>query len=667
MTDTIKIEKDFTIASKEKVLKMQAKMRNAFEELKTNREKLKMENDNMKFLQSQLKSFQDNYLSIYNLTSTAFFTIYEDLIIKELNLAAAEMLNYNRFEILGKPIVVFAEPSYRDRLRNYYHKVFSGQGGSIEINCVNEAGQAFPVLIQSALVQEDNSSVRMCISAVSNLTEAKQYQKTIEKEKQHISELVKKHTAELNQVLEKLQEQQQEYAELTERFNSEKAELKSDLLLAQKSIENISSEKLQLEQQIQDYTNKLEEAQNQIENFNNHNTDFEYKNNILVQEVASLKGQLNDALCGIEKLESSNKQLENEKCELESIAEDEKSKASSLDDKIRSLKIRFIEEVKKRNSKLHKAKNIIDNLKLQKEDLIKQWQEKLDETERNLNSKNNELSILNDKLQSQLSSVRTELKDQTNKSSWLNKKIKSGEEEIMAVQKELEFRTIKFDEQIQRRENDNCSLIQKLSEKSDELDFVKEELAQVKIDYEALNQDRQSLNNQIEIGNLENRQLKQDIINLRAIISRLCGINNASISLYNIQQKTNEYLGNHIGIALGYTVEQITGYQNDFVNQIMHPEDKVRISRDLKDFSWADYNETVEVEYRLRDAKNRWRYINCQEMIISRDSQGSPLEILSIQCDYTQKVETQKGMDALTQIMEIVSRNNSPKVSAMKD
>ena len=103
--ESIRTVDNITPDTKVKIRKMQQKMRSAFDELKQNQLKLRKEHDSLIFAQNQMKTWQDNYLNLFNLSGTGCFVIYKDLIVREVNNAGIEMLGYDRFEIIGQPFL----------------------------------------------------------------------------------------------------------------------------------------------------------------------------------------------------------------------------------------------------------------------------------------------------------------------------------------------------------------------------------------------------------------------------------------------------------------------------------------------------------------------------------------------------------------------------------
>jgi PAS domain S-box-containing protein len=156
----------------------------------------------------------------------------------------------------------------------------------------------------------------------------------------------------------------------------------------------------------------------------------------------------------------------------------------------------------------------------------------------------------------------------------------------------------------------------------------------------------------------QNSKLASAIRHSKIVLQKLCDAGAITMNIYNLVERKNAYVNRHIGTVLGYSDEQITQAGNNFVAQIMHPDDLKRLREDLEGFSWDEHNEIVEVEYRLRDAKDNWRYIRSQEMAISVDEYGKVVEVLGIQYDYTEKMQARQGLEALAKIMSIAGSNS---------
>lgn len=105
-------------------------------------------------------SIQSNYETLFNLAPIGYLIVYEDMTIREINRAAASLLGTPRLELLGNPLILYAQAQYRDSLRTHFRRVFSGHEESIELDFDHPAG---PVRVQlhSARIQE-SATERPC-------------------------------------------------------------------------------------------------------------------------------------------------------------------------------------------------------------------------------------------------------------------------------------------------------------------------------------------------------------------------------------------------------------------------------------------------------------------------------------------------------------------------
>ncbi len=698
--------------SRTKVFKMRDKMINAFKELKESQQQLKKHQDSLDYAQQELEIWKDNYVKLFNAADVGYFTVYKDLVVKEVNKAAVEMLGYDKFEIIGQPIIVHAKSKMRDDMRNYYSKVFE-QGQARTELCLTTNSKEVDVVIQSVVITDQNDPMSCCVSAVIDVSEIGNSMKQLADQQKKLENLAEKHARELDTVLQRHQQQIEDYSVEQQEFDQQKLQLQTRLDTQIQDMERLKD----LNDQVQAELDKVCKVKDEF-----WTKCQEYENLVKEQtsELAQLKGKLEKAAAEKEQFEQTKKEydtyrdeaqqretgLQDEISSLKNDVEDLEIGRNQLNGKITVLEQQIKDSEAKNNLEKQKLAGMVhlrskkiaqlverlEKLKSQSSSIISDLKKRLDDTERVLGGKINELGLINTKLQKEVSTARNDAQVYRSKANELEKnqnalESKAGEldseneklanqlssakddaqlyrsksdrleklllqsrSEFAAAEKEIKLRGEKIESLKANFATERDGLVAKLSSKSDELDMLNEVYIQQKIDIETLNSKLTKVyesNNRLEIVVEQNKMM----------LERLCDVGAITMNIYNVAQRKMAYVNKHIGEVLGYSAEQIEQFGEDVVTKIMHPDDMERINKDLAGFSWDDNQEVLDIEYRLQDASGNWRYIHSQEVVLSLDKSGKPLEVLGVQYDYTEKIQAKEGMKALAKIVAMVGKD----------
>jgi diguanylate cyclase (GGDEF)-like protein/PAS domain S-box-containing protein len=124
--------------------------------------------------------------------------------------------------------------------------------------------------------------------------------------------------------------------------------------------------------------------------------------------------------------------------------------------------------------------------------------------------------------------------------------------------------------------------------------------------------------------------------------------------IYDLVDQITVFANREIVTILGYTPSEIQSMGPSFLRHLVHPNDAAMLDDHFDRFNTLPSGETLEIEYRLRDAAGEWRWINSRDTVFLRDTQGKPRQILSIAQDVTERKKVQEKLwylsthDALT-------------------
>ncbi|MEB3828683.1 PAS domain S-box protein [Phormidium sp. CCY1219] len=107
--------------------------------------------------------------------------------------------------------------------------------------------------------------------------------------------------------------------------------------------------------------------------------------------------------------------------------------------------------------------------------------------------------------------------------------------------------------------------------------------------------------------------------------------------IYDIKAERNVYANREISEMLGYKPQEIQDMGTDILPQIIHPEDLQKLPAHFQQFDRAEDGEIFELEYRVRDARGKWRYLLSRETLFTRNPDGTAKQLLGTATDITQR------------------------------
>lgn len=110
--------------------------------------------------------------------------------------------------------------------------------------------------------------------------------------------------------------------------------------------------------------------------------------------------------------------------------------------------------------------------------------------------------------------------------------------------------------------------------------------------------------------------------------------------VYDVKNQTVIYINHNITRLLGYTWEDIEAMGDDLLVQLVHPEDKARLT------TWANEpSRTVkEFEYRLLTKSGAWRWFRSRDTVFQRDEQGNVWQVIGIAQDVTERKRMEEDL-----------------------
>lgn len=174
------------------------------------------------------------------------------------------------------------------------------------------------------------------------------------------------------------------------------------------------------------------------------------------------------------------------------------------------------------------------------------------------------------------------------------------------------------------------------------------ELQQAKDELEIKVQERtaelKAANEQLQREIQERKQAETELLSSQRFIQRIAETTPNILYIHDLVQAKDVYKNRSIGEILDYTPEQIEEMGEHIFQQILHPDDVAQVSEHFQQRIFLKEEEILEMEYRIKDAHDRWRWFISREMVFSRNAEGLPNQILGTATDITSRKRAEEEL-----------------------
>ncbi|MEQ9622380.1 sensor histidine kinase [Coleofasciculus chthonoplastes] len=136
-------------------------------------------------------------------------------------------------------------------------------------------------------------------------------------------------------------------------------------------------------------------------------------------------------------------------------------------------------------------------------------------------------------------------------------------------------------------------------------------------------------------------------------IQRIAHAMPTALYLYDLVEKRNIYSNQQITQFIGYSPEEIQAMAPTFPQNLIHPDDQVKLITTIQRFATAKEGEIIETDYRIQHKSGEWRWLYSREMVFTRTADGLPQQILGTAQDITEHKQAELIRLALAQEQEL--------------
>ena len=176
-------------------------IQNLVHELQVHQIELELQNQELREAQQQLEESRDQYADLYDFAPVGYLSLDSRGHIREINLTATKLLAKTREWLIGKPFSLYVADVDKRTFRSHMDECAAGHDEEV----ISEIGLSFkgrpPITVQlrSIAVEDAKHKGILYRTSVTDITKSKTAEEELGKYREHLEELVKKRTTELQE------------------------------------------------------------------------------------------------------------------------------------------------------------------------------------------------------------------------------------------------------------------------------------------------------------------------------------------------------------------------------------------------------------------------------------------------------------------------------------
>lgn len=158
-------------------------------ELQIHQIELEMQNEELRKAQAQIEESRQKYVELYDFAPVGYFTISEQGLILEVNLAGASMLGLARGFLVKKSLTNFIVREDQDRYYQHRRRAFeTNKREECEVVMKKKDGAQFFARLESSAVQDSEENVSRLFTMIHDITVLKQAEEKLRKLSQAVEQ-----------------------------------------------------------------------------------------------------------------------------------------------------------------------------------------------------------------------------------------------------------------------------------------------------------------------------------------------------------------------------------------------------------------------------------------------------------------------------------------------
>lgn len=135
----------------------------------------------------------------------------------------------------------------------------------------------------------------------------------------------------------------------------------------------------------------------------------------------------------------------------------------------------------------------------------------------------------------------------------------------------------------------------------------------------------------------ERKKVEAEIQAKQHFIQRITDSSPSTIYIYDLEKQQNIYTNHELPAILGYSSQQIQQMGKNLFQKIIHPEDLAKVVSSFQKIAAAKDGEVTELEYRVKQADGKHRWLYSRDTIFTRNEDGKVMQFLGVATDITER------------------------------
>jgi PAS domain S-box-containing protein len=140
------------------------------------------------------------------------------------------------------------------------------------------------------------------------------------------------------------------------------------------------------------------------------------------------------------------------------------------------------------------------------------------------------------------------------------------------------------------------------------------------------------------------------------LVNEVMGIFPGVLYVYDLKESRNVFMNRGGAEAIGYSPEEIAGFDRNVMETLIHPEDAERVRAHHQGLLSLPDGETSVVEYRIRRKDGGWRWLFSRDLIYRRDADGAVWQTLGVATDITERRNSEQALQRVQDRLKLALR-----------
>ncbi len=142
---------------------------------------------------------------------------------------------------------------------------------------------------------------------------------------------------------------------------------------------------------------------------------------------------------------------------------------------------------------------------------------------------------------------------------------------------------------------------------------------------------------------VQRKRTEENLAERNQFIESIVNLSPDLLYIYDLVDCKNLYVNKGIQTMLNYSTEEVEQMGNQLLGLLMHPDDFGKYLKETcPKYAMVKDNEFIHHKYRMKQKNGQWCWLDCSELIYKRNAENSPLQILGVAHDITERESSEE-------------------------